>query len=133
MKTLTLTLCLLAVSAISSQVRAEPAPAQPAPAQPAPAQPARPKVVAAARSVAKVTTDRACAIYSCKDKAVFSVSVLTDGKPVEEGICHIKLKSDGAEAAVEKDYDLAQRLTTMRLGYWDSKRTMQGNRRHCKA
>ena len=103
MKTLTLTLCLLAVSAISSQVRAEPAPAQPAPAQPA-----RPKVVAAARSVAKVTTDRACAIYSCKDKAVFLVSVLTDGKPVEEGICHIKLKSDGAEAAVEKDYDLAQ-------------------------
>ena len=93
MKTLTLTLCLLSLSVISSQVQA----------QPAPAQPARPKVVPAGRSVAKVTTDRACAIYACNDKAVFSVSVLTDGKLVEEGICHIKLKYDGVEAATEKD------------------------------
>jgi cephalosporin-C deacetylase len=67
-----------------------------------------PKVVAAGRSVAKVTTDRACALYTCNDKAVFSVSLLTDGKPVEEGICHIKLKYDGVEAATEKDYDLTQ-------------------------
>jgi len=94
----TILLWLLAVSAITAQVKAEVAAVKPV----------LPKVVAAARSVAKVTTDRACAIYACNDKAVFSVTVLTDNKLVEEGIARIKLKSDGVEAATEKEYDLAQ-------------------------
>jgi cephalosporin-C deacetylase-like acetyl esterase len=69
---------------------------------------AKKKVVAAASSTAKISTDRASALYTCKDKAVFTVTLLSGNDLVTEGTCRIKLTYDGAGTGTEKEYDLSK-------------------------
>ena len=54
-----------------------------------------------------ITTDRVGALYTCKDKAVFTVTITSDGKPVEAGICTVKLTLDGGTLIAEKKHELA--------------------------
>ena len=66
------------------------------------------RVVAAASSTARISTDRVSALYTCKDKAVFTVTLLSGGDLVNDGTCRIKLTYDGAGISTEKEYDLSK-------------------------
>jgi len=64
-------------------------------------------VVPSSFSKVKIVTDRDSALYTCKDKAVFTVTVTDWKKRVEKGICVVKLSNDGGKLIAEKKFDLA--------------------------
>jgi len=72
-------------------------------AQNAPA-PAGKKLVSPKISIA---SDRVSALYTCRDKAVFTVAVMSEDKLADAGICTIRLSKDGGELISENKYDLA--------------------------
>lgn len=64
------------------------------------------KLVAPAVSI---VTDRVSALYSCGDKAVFTVTVTSAGQSATTGICTVKLTNDGGALIAEGQHDLAEK------------------------
>ena len=56
-----------------------------------------------------VVTDRSSALYTCGDKAIFTVAVTSGGKLADAGICTVKLTEGAGTLIKEVKHDLAEK------------------------